>query len=54
MPYEQPFIHKASNEHLADRRTPRPHQSWSPLIRILAIVGIVGFIVAVIAGYFWY
>lgn len=54
MPYEQPLIHKTPNQQSADPQSPRLHQPRSPLIRILAVVGIVSFIVVIIAGYFWY
>jgi len=54
MPYEHPFIHKTPNEHSAEPNTSRAHQPSSPLNRILLVVGFVGFIVVIIAGYFWW
>ncbi len=54
MPYEQPLIHKTPNQQSADSKSPRLHQPRPPLIRIWSIVGIVSFIVVIIAVYFWY
>ena len=54
MPYEQPFTHTSPNEHSADHKALSSHQPSSPLKRILVIVGIVGFIVAIIASFYWY
>jgi len=52
MPYEQPFIHTTPKKTSAETNTPRPHQGFSWPMRILAIVGIIGVIVMIIALYY--
>jgi len=53
MPYENPIVHTVPNKHSADEKTLRSPQPRLPLNRILAIVGVVGFVVVIISSYYW-
>jgi hypothetical protein len=53
MPYENPIVHKVPNNLAGNEKTLRSPQPRLPLNRILAIVGVVGFIAVIIASYYW-